>query len=80
MKIQVLGSGCRKCEHLAQNVEAAIEEVDADISFEKVTDVDKILEMGVMITPALVIDGEVISKGKVPSVEGLVDLIEQSGK
>lgn len=75
MKIQVLGSGCRKCEHLAQNVEAAIEESGADVTFEKVTDVDTILEMGVMITPALVIDGEVISKGKVPSVEELIEMI-----
>ncbi len=77
MKIQVLGSGCRKCEHLAQNVEAALGEVDTDVTFEKVTDVDTILEMGVMITPALVIDGKVISKGKVPSVEELVELIEE---
>ncbi len=76
MKIQVLGSGCRKCEHLAQNVEAAIEETGADVTFEKVTEVDTILEMGVMITPALVIDGEVISKGKVPSVEELIVMIE----
>jgi len=77
MKIQVLGSGCRKCEHLAQNIEAALEEVDAEVTFEKVTDVNTILEMGVMITPALVIDGEVISKGKVPSVEELVEMIEE---
>lgn len=76
MKIQVLGSGCRKCEHLAQNVEAAIEETGAEVTFEKVTDVNTILEMGVMITPALVIDGDVISKGKVPSVEELIEMIE----
>jgi len=76
MKIQVLGSGCRKCEHLAQNVEAAIEEGEVEVTFEKVTDVNTILEMGVMITPALVINGEIISKGKVPSVEELIELIE----
>ena len=77
MKIQVLGSECRKCEHLAQNVEAAIEDVDTDVSFEKVTDIDTILEMGVMITPALAIDGKVIMSGKVPSVEELIELIEK---
>jgi small redox-active disulfide protein 2 len=76
MKIQVLGSGCRKCEHLAQNVEAAIEEGEVEVTFEKVTDVNTILEMGVMITPALVINGEIVSKGKVPSVEELIELIE----
>jgi len=77
MKIQVLGSECRKCEHLAQNVEAAIEDVDTDVSFEKVTDIDTIVEMGVMITPALVIDGKVIMSGKVPSVEEIIELIEK---
>ena len=76
MKIQVLGSGCRKCEHLAQNVEAAIAEVDAEVEFEKVEDVDTIVEMGIMITPALMIDGEVVLKGKVPSVDEIIEMIE----
>ena len=66
MKIQVLGSGCRKCEHLAQNVEAAIEEGEVEVTFEKVTDVNTILEMGVMITPALVINGEIVSRERFP--------------
>jgi len=47
------------------------------VSFEKVTDIDTIVEMGVMITPALVIDGKVIMSGKVPSVEEIIDLIEK---
>jgi len=76
MRIQVLGTGCRKCAQLAQNVEAALEELGLDLSLEKVEDPDTINDMGVLITPALVIDGNIKTKGKVPSVDDIVSMLE----
>jgi len=67
MKIQVLGTGCPKCKTLTQNAEAAVKDLGVDCEIEKVTDMDQILSFGVMMTPALVIDGEVRSSGKVLS-------------
>jgi small redox-active disulfide protein 2 len=65
MKIQILGGGCAKCQKLAENALAAITETGLDAEIEKITDSDRIMDMGVMITPALAIDGEVKSTGKV---------------
>jgi small redox-active disulfide protein 2 len=65
MKIQILGGGCPKCQKLAENALAAITETGLDAEIEKITDSDRIMDMGVMITPALAIDGEVKSTGKV---------------
>ena len=67
MKIQILGTGCPKCKMLTQNVEDAIKELGIDCHIEKVTDIDAILASGVPLTPALVIDGKVVSYGKVLS-------------
>ena len=67
MKIQVLGAGCSKCKTLVQNVKAAVAELKVDAEIEKVEDIQKIMEFGVMSTPALVVDGEVKSVGKVLS-------------
>ena len=64
MKIQILGTGCSKCETLTHNAEAAVKELGIDCEVEKVTDIDQILLFGVMMTPALAIDGEVKSSGK----------------
>ncbi len=76
MQIQVLGSGCRKCAQLAQNAEAAVEELGLDMEVEVVEDIDKINDMGVLITPALVINGEVKTKGKVLSVDDIIEMLE----
>jgi len=65
MKIQVLGSGCQKCKLLEQHVREAVAELGLAAEVEKVTDIDAIMEMGVMMTPALAINGEVKSMGKV---------------
>jgi len=65
MKIQILGTGCPKCKTLTQNAESAVKELGIDCEVEKVTDMDQILSFGVMMTPALAIDGEVKSSGKV---------------
>lgn len=75
MVLQILGSGCPKCQKLAQNAQAAIDEVGLDATVEKVTDMDKIMEMGVAMTPALAIDGEVKSVGKVLSADKIADML-----
>lgn len=67
MKIQIVGSGCDKCKKLAINVEVAAKRLGNDFEIEKVTDIDRIIELGVMTTPALVVDEKVISVGKVLS-------------
>ena len=68
-KIQILGTGCPKCSKLAENAEAAAKDAGIEYEIEKVTQINDIMKMGVMITPALVIDGEVKISGKVPSVD-----------
>jgi len=75
MVLQILGSGCPKCQTLAQNAQAAIDEVGIEASVEKVTDMDKIMDMGVAMTPALAIDGEVKSAGKLLSAEKIADML-----
>jgi small redox-active disulfide protein 2 len=67
-KIQILGTGCAKCKKLTENVEAAVKETGAAAEIEKVTDIREIVKMGVMTTPALVVDGKVKSAGKILSV------------
>ena len=66
-KIEVLGTGCAKCKKLIKNVEKAVKQIGSKATVEKVEDLDKIMEYGVMMTPALVVDGEVKIVGKVPS-------------
>ena len=68
-KIQVLGTGCPKCKKLAENAETAAKAAGIEYELEKVTQINDIMAMGVMMTPALVIDGEVKAVGKVPSVD-----------
>jgi len=69
MKIQILGTGCPKCKKLAETAEKAAKEMGLDYELEKVTEIDRILAYGVMMTPGLAVDGEVKSVGKVPSLE-----------
>ena len=74
-KLQILGTGCFKCRKLAQNTETAAEELGIEYEIEKVTDIDGIMKFGVMMTPALVVDGEVKVAGKVPGVEDIKDML-----
>ncbi|MBN2014028.1 MAG: TM0996/MTH895 family glutaredoxin-like protein [Candidatus Altiarchaeota archaeon] len=69
MKIEILGMGCIKCNTLYGNVRKAVTELDMKPEIEHVRDLNKIVEYGVMSTPALVIDGEVMASGRIPSVE-----------
>jgi small redox-active disulfide protein 2 len=68
-KIQILGTGCPKCKALTQNAEAAAKEMGIEYQIEKVTEINEIMKFGVMMTPALVIDGQVKVVGKVISPE-----------
>ena len=67
-KLQILGTGCSKCKKLTENAEAAVREAGITAEIEKVTDIQEIMKHGVMMTPALVVDGNVKSVGKVLSV------------
>jgi len=75
MKIQILGSGCTKCKLLEQHAREAVAELGSTAEIEKVTNTDDIMEMGVMMTPALVIDGEVKSVGKVLTKDQVMTFI-----
>ena len=68
-RIQILGTGCPKCRALAENAEAAARELGFEHELEKVTDIAEIMKYGVIMTPALIVDGEVKAVGKVPSTE-----------
>jgi small redox-active disulfide protein 2 len=78
MKIQILGTGCPKCKKLAEAAEAAARELGVQYELEKVTDIDRIMEFGVMMTPALAVDGNVLLVGKVGAVEEIKQLLVQS--
>ena len=73
--VQVLGPGCAKCEKLKHNAEEAVKQSDAEATVEKISDIMQITAFGVMMTPALVIDGEVKVVGKVPSVDEIKNLL-----
>ncbi|OCX92036.1 MAG: redox-active disulfide protein 2 [Pseudomonas sp. CO183] len=75
MKLTVYGSGCAKCQQLTANAEAAARRLGLDFEVEKVTDVNAIIDAGVMRTPALAIDEEIVVEGKVPSSEELQQLL-----
>ncbi len=75
-KIQVLGMGCAKCNKLEELSKKAAEELGIEYELEKVKDIKKIMEYGVMTTPALVVDGEVKVAGKVPSIEDVKKYIK----
>ncbi|NQU23764.1 MAG: TM0996/MTH895 family glutaredoxin-like protein [Candidatus Nealsonbacteria bacterium] len=73
--VQVLGPGCPKCEKLKQHTEAALSELGIEATVEKVSDIMQITSFGVMMTPALVVDGEVKIVGRVPSAEEIKQLL-----
>lgn len=77
MKIEILGTGCKKCNDLEAVVKQAIAKVGGFHSVEKVDDVMKIMNYGVMSTPGLVIDGVVKSSGKLLSIDEVLDLMDK---
>ena len=76
MKIQILGTGCPKRNQLYQNAQQAVKESGVEATVEKLTDLNDIMAFGVMVTPTLVIDGKVITSGKVPSAEDIKQMIQ----
>ncbi len=75
MDIKILGSGCPNCKKLEENVRIAAQEGGIRATISKVTEVEKIMEYGVMATPALVVNGEVLFTGRVPSAKDLKNLL-----
>jgi small redox-active disulfide protein 2 len=77
MDIKILGSGCAKCQTLDRAAHAAVEQLGIEADIEKVTDPGEIASWGVMATPALVIDDEVVLSGRVPSAEDVRKLVAE---
>ena len=75
-KIQILGTGCPKCKLLMANAEAAVKAIGVEATIEKVEKIQDILKFGVMTTPALVVDGKVVSYGKVLTKEQAKELLQ----
>lgn len=75
MKIEILGTGCPKCQALADNAKAAADKLGVSYELIKVTQINDIISRGVMMTPALVIDGEVKVSGKVASEAEITTLL-----
>lgn len=74
-KIQILGAGCAKCKKLAELTEEAAKSLGIECEIEKVSEVREIMKFGVMMTPALAVDGEVKFAGKVPSLDEIKKMI-----
>ena len=77
MKIEILGTGCPKCKKLAELAEQAVKESGIEAEIIKITEINEIMNYGVMITPALVIDGEIKSTGKIPSIEEIKNWLKE---
>ena len=80
MEIKILGTGCPKCRKLEAMVKEVVQETDLDASVMKVTDIKEIARAGVMLTPGLMIDGDVKFCGKLPPKSELVKIIKASAK
>ena len=80
MKIKILGTGCPKCKKLTELIEEAVNELGISAEIIKVTDINKIIDYGVMVTPALVIEGDVKMAGKIPEKEEIKRWIEEVKK
>lgn len=74
-KLQILGTGCPKCKKLAQNTEAAAKDLGIEYEIEKVTDINEIMNFGVMMTPALAVDGQVKVVGRVLSPDEIKKML-----
>ena len=75
MEIKVIGTGCEKCNRLYQNVQQAVNELGITANIEKVEELMDIVRLGVMLTPALMVDGKIVITGRVPDVKGLLSIL-----
>ncbi len=74
-RLQILGTGCPKCKKLAENAQTATKDAGIECEIVKVTDINEIMKFGVMITPALAVDGQVKVVGKVPAPEEIKKML-----
>ena len=74
-KIEILGTGCPKCKKLEEQARTAADELNLECQIDKIEDIQKIMTYGVMMTPALVVDGEVKVSGKVPALDDLKKML-----
>ncbi|MEA4986494.1 MAG: thioredoxin family protein [Anaerovorax sp.] len=77
ISIKVLGSGCAKCNQLEQNTKEALKQLGMDVEIEHVTDFSKIAAYGVMSTPALVVNGQVVSYGKILKQDEVIEILKK---
>ena len=75
-KVQILGTGCPKCKKLAENAETAAKELGIEYEIEKVTDIKQIMKFGIMMTPAMAVDGHIKLAGKVPSMDEIKNMLQ----
>jgi small redox-active disulfide protein 2 len=76
-KIEIFGTGCSKCNRLEKNVKAAVKELHAKAVVEKVDDLNEIASRGIPITPALVVDGNLVAAGRVPDIDEIKEILEE---
>jgi small redox-active disulfide protein 2 len=74
-KIQILGTGCPKCKKLAKNAESAAKQTGIEYKIEKVTEINNIMKFGVMVTPALAVNGQAKVTGRVPSTDEIKNML-----
>jgi len=77
MKIEILGTGCPKCKKLSELTQTVVQELGIPAEIKKITDINKIIDYGVMVTPALVIDGDIKAAGKIPSKQEIAEWIKE---
>lgn len=76
-RIEVLGTGCSKCRRLEKNVRTVVAELGAEIEVILVEDMNEIAERGAMMTPGLIIDGEIVALGRVPGVDEIKEMLSE---
>lgn len=78
-RIQILGTGCSRCRDLTANAEKAVQELGIQAEIEKVTEIQDIISFHILMTPGLVIDGQVKAAGRIPSVEEIKQMLVPTG-
>ncbi len=79
MRLTIYGKGCSKCEKLQEYTESAAQALGIDYEVEKVTDMNLIIDAGVMHTPALAVDGELVLEGRIGSISHITELLQAAG-
>lgn len=81
MTIKIFGSGCLNCQKLETNAKKAVEELELkDVKVEHIYDIDKVIEMGIAMTPAIVFDDEIKAQGRIPEVEEIKSWLQEAAK